>query len=105
MAKKTPRERLMEKILFCKEMLQGSIVKINARCGKKGCKCARGEYHGVSYYLSYKEGGRTQMVYIPKQLVPEVTQRVEDFKRYWQLGVELAQVNLRELKHKGKGRP
>lgn len=59
MPKKSHRDRLIEKILTCRDMLQGSIVKINARCGKKGCKCERGQYHGISYYLSYKEGGRT----------------------------------------------
>lgn len=90
----------MEKILACSDMLQGSIVRINTRCGKKGCRCERGEYHGISQYLSYKEKGRTQMVYIPKALVPEVESRVESFKRYWDLGVKLAQVNLKELKDK-----
>jgi hypothetical protein len=38
------------------------------------------------------------MVYIPKHLVAEVQKRTEDFKRYWQLGVELSKVNLKELK-------
>lgn len=45
------------------------------------------------------------MIYIPKHLVTEVQRRVEDFKRYWQLGVGLAQVNLKELRDKGKGSP
>lgn len=104
MPKRSPRDRLMEKILACVDMLQGSIVKINARCGKKGCKCERGQYHGISYYLSYKEGGRTQMVYIPRHLITEVKRKVEDFKKYRQLGVELAQINLKELRGKEKRR-
>ncbi|MEW6680891.1 MAG: DUF6788 family protein [bacterium] len=102
MIKKLKKERLLEQILRCEDMLQGSIVKINSRCGKKGCKCERGEYHGISYYLSYREGGRTQMVYIPKHLVAEVIQRIDDFKRYWDLGVKLAKVNLQQLKEKQK---
>lgn len=102
MAKKPSRQELLEKILACSDMLQGSIVKINSRCGKKGCRCERGEFHGISHYLSYKAQGRTQMVYIPKSLVPEVEKRVELFKKYWELGVKLAHVNLSELKHKRK---
>ena len=61
-----------------------------------------GEYHGISHYLSYKEKVQTQMVYIPKLLVPEVEKRIESFKKYRDLGVKLAQVNLKELKDKGK---
>ncbi len=40
------------------------------------------------------------MVYIPKHLVAEVIQRIEDFKRYWDLGVKLAKLNLQELQEK-----
>jgi len=105
MVKKVKKERLLEQILCCQDMLQGSIVKINSRCGKKGCKCERGEYHGISCYLSYREGGRTQMVYIPKHLVAEVNQRIADFKRYWDLGVKLAKVNLHQLQEKQKRTP
>jgi len=36
------------------------------------------------------------MVYIPRHLVTEVKGRVADVKRYWQLGVDLPQVNLKE---------
>lgn len=102
MVKISKKQRLVEKIVSCKDMLQGSIVKINSRCGKKGCRCERGEYHGISHYLSYKEGGRTQMVYIPRHLLKEVEKRIADFKGYWQLGVELSKVNLKELREKGK---
>lgn len=98
------KEKIIEEILSCKDMLQGSIVRLNARCGKKGCKCERGEYHGVSHYLSYKESKRTQMVYIPKELVPEIEKRIEAFKRYWELGLKLSKVNLKELKKEKKGR-
>jgi hypothetical protein len=96
------KDKIIKEILSCTDMLQGSIVRINSRCGKKGCRCERGEYHGVSHYLSYKENGRTQMVYIPKSLVSEIENRVELFKRYWDLGVKLARLNLKEFKGKRK---
>jgi hypothetical protein len=98
MPKRIGKEGLLAEIMACSDMLQGSIVKLNARCGKKGCRCERGEYHGVSSYLSYKENGRTRMVYIPKSLVPEVQRRICYFKRYWELGVKLARLNLNDLK-------
>ena len=47
----------MGKIQGCSGMLQGSLVVLYRKCGKKGCRCERGEKHGPAYYLSYKEGG------------------------------------------------
>ncbi len=75
-------------------MLQGTLVALYRRCGKKGCRCERGEKHGPAYCLSYKEGGVTRMVYIPASRLEEVRKGVEAFSRYWELGVKLARLNL-----------
>ena len=75
-------------------MLQGSLVTLYRRCGKKGCRCERGEKHGPAYCLSYKEGGVTQMVYIPAFRLKEVREAMEAFSRYWELGVKLSRLNL-----------
>lgn len=99
------KERILKELLACSEMLQGSIVRIKARCGKKGCRCERGQHHGISYYLSFRESGKTQMVYIPRAMVKEVLRRISLFKRYWELGIKLSRINLEELKKaKGSGR-
>lgn len=34
------------------------------RCGKPGCRCARGEPHGPYYYLFWREGGRLRKRYV-----------------------------------------
>lgn len=96
------KERILKEILACSDMLQGNIVRIKARCGKKGCKCEKGQHHGISHYLSFRESGKTQMVYIPKEMVKEVIRRINLFKRYWELGIKLSRLNLEELK-KAKG--
>jgi len=75
-------------------MLQGSLVTLYRKCGKKGCRCERGEKHGPAYCLSYKEGGVTQMVYIPAFRLKEVREAMEAFSRYWELGVKLSRLNL-----------
>lgn len=101
MRKKSEKEELIKKIVSCKDMLRGGIVRLKARCGKKGCrKCSSGEYHGISHYLSIKEGGKTEMVYIPKSMVKEVEERTRLFKEYWELGKEVACMNLKEFKEK-----
>ncbi|MCX6383039.1 MAG: hypothetical protein NTV16_00895 [Actinobacteria bacterium] len=47
-----------------KNMLSGSVVEKYIMCGKKGCKCKRGELHGPFYYLSYKESNKTKMIFL-----------------------------------------
>ncbi len=94
------KKQLLQKILSCEDMLQGSVVELNARCGKSGCKCEQGEYHGTSFYLSYREKGRTQMVYLKKELVCEVRRRLKQFKRYKALGERLSKRNLKDLRAK-----
>src|SRR4030042_1289626 len=88
------KARLLREIQYCSEMLQGSLVVLYRKCGKKGCRCERGEKHGPAYYLSYKEGGVTQMVYIPVSRLGEVKKAMEAFSRYWELGVKLSRLNL-----------
>lgn len=38
------------------------------RCGKKGCRCARGELHGPYWYAYWTEGGKTRSQYVGKKL-------------------------------------
>lgn len=36
------------------------------RCGKEGCRCAKGELHGPYWYAYWSEGGKTRSEYIGK---------------------------------------
>ena len=85
-------------------MLQGSLVVLYRKCGKKGCRCEQGEKHGPAYYLSYKEEGVTQMVYVPASRLEEVKKRMEAFSRYWELGVRLSRLNLEQMGLRKRGR-
>jgi hypothetical protein len=49
------------------------------RCGKKTCRCARGELHGPYWYAYYRENGRMRCEYVGKNL-PELV-RLEDRTR------------------------
>jgi hypothetical protein len=96
---------LLRKIQGCSGMVQGSLVVLYRKCGKKGCRCERGEKHGPAYYLSYKEGGVTRMVYIPASRLGEVKKAMEGFSRYWELGVKLSRLNLEQLGLRKSARP
>ena len=97
------KARLLREIQYCSEMLQGSLVVLYRKCGKRGCRCERGEKHGPAYYLSYKEGGVTQMVYIPVSRLEEVKKAMEAFSRYWELGVKLSRLNLEQMGLRKRG--
>jgi hypothetical protein len=95
---------LLSNIQDCSGMLQGSLVVLYRKCGRKGCQCERGEKHGPAYYLSYKEGGVTQMVYVPVSRLEEVRRGMEAFSRYWELGVKLSRLNLEQMGLRKRGR-
>jgi hypothetical protein len=38
------------------------------RCGKKGCRCTRGELHGPYWYAYWTEGRKTRSEYVGKKL-------------------------------------
>jgi hypothetical protein len=54
-------------------MLRAGLVTMARTCGKKTCKCAKGEKH-VSLYVSLKVGKVRKMIYVPPDL--EETVRV-----------------------------
>jgi len=91
------KEAVWKQIQGCAGMLQGSLVSLYRKCGKKGCRCERGEKHGPAYYLSFKEGGVTRMVYVPASRLEEVKKAMGAFSRYWELGVKLSRLNLEQM--------
>ena len=43
------------------------------KCGKKGCRCTRGELHGPYWYAYYRENGRMRCEYMGKSLPESVS--------------------------------
>lgn len=60
------RRRLARSLPDIEGLIAGSVVEQGRRCGKEGCRCARGELHGpYTYVVLPREGGRTRTVYVP----------------------------------------
>ena len=59
------RSRLTQ-LVHEETLLCGSLVTMARTCGRKGCKCCRGEKH-VSLYLSTRPNGKRKMIYIPAE--------------------------------------
>ena len=51
-------------------------------CGKRRCRCARGQPHGPFYYLRFSglAGSRRQRVYVPRKRAREVRDWVRRFR-------------------------
>jgi hypothetical protein len=71
------RRRLARGLPDLEELLRGSLLSQQRRCGKAGCRCARGELHGPYVYLSLgREARSARLVYVPEAMSEAVRRRV-----------------------------
>ena len=71
------RRRLARGLPDLEELLRGSLLSQQRRCGKAGCRCARGELHGPYVYLSLgREAPGARLVYVPEAMAEAVHRRV-----------------------------
>jgi hypothetical protein len=87
------RDRLVAGLPQAAAYLAGSLVEQRRRCGKQGCRCARGELHGPYGYLSV--AGR--MVYVPAVLAGAVRAHLGISRRLRGALEEVSAVNLELL--------
>lgn len=78
------RRRVYEVIFGRERMLKGSLIEVYKVCGKKGCRCTRGERHGPFKYLSISKQNKTTMIFIRKAdelWVKELQRNYKNFRR------------------------
>jgi len=76
-----------------KSMLYGSVVEKYIMCGKSGCKCKRGSLHGPFYYLSYKEDGKTKMIFLKAGISKRAKLLNDNYKLYRKNRAQVAKIN------------
>jgi len=57
-------------------LLRGSLVQMQRTCGKKGCRCQRGQKH-PAMCLAIRLGGQRKMIYVPHALEETVRRWVQ----------------------------
>lgn len=99
---KSEKKKLWEELLKEDYFLQGTLVEAYLRCGKSNCRCARDEKfkHGPKYYLSFKERGKSKMVYIREGKVEEVQKAIENYKNFKSITTRISEIN-RKLMQQG----
>lgn len=95
------RRRVARQIPDLEAVIAGSLQNQRRRCGKEGCRCARGELHGPYLYLSLRVGRRTQMLYVPAELADQVRQAVTANTEVSAALTEISAINL-ELLRRGR---
>ena len=92
---------LLRQLPPLKAILRGSLIERFKRCGRPGCKCARGIGHGPKLYLSVSmPKARPVMVHVPQEHRSQVEQFVANYRRTRQLLDEVAAINLELLRRR-----
>jgi len=87
------------------DILRGSLMERYVTCGNPSCKCARGERHGPTWYLSVTLGpGRTTGSIVPEEKVDEVRSGIEDYHKLKDQLEKISDIN-RELLRRERARP
>lgn len=90
-------KQLLARIRALGPMVHGSLVEAARTCGKKGCRCARGEPH-TAFYLSRRIDGKTRLEHVSGGDVETVRRWRETHERLRALVEELTTALLEELR-------
>ena len=82
-------------------MVHGSLVEATRTCGKKGCRCTRGEPH-TAFYLSRRVEGKTRLDHVSRDQVKLVRRWRQTHDRLMALVEELTTALLHELRESKK---
>ena len=74
--------------------LSGSLRRRMIRCGKKNCRCRKGQLHGpYNYFVPSKCRGKWQ--YITEEDITEIEQGVADWKKQKKIDAEIKDISAR----------
>ena len=73
--------KLIQPFLSDRAVIKGSVYELKRKCGKPGCKCAKGQLHR-RMVVSSSEKGKTRLQIIPGGFLVEIRAKV---RRYQEL--------------------
>jgi hypothetical protein len=78
-------------------VIKGTVYELKRRCGKPGCKCARGELH-ARMVVSASEGGKTRLQVIPHGFLVEIQAKVRRYQELRRVRARLGEIYREMLK-------
>ena len=91
------RDVLLKRLAAAGPFVQGSLCTRKVKCGKPGCRCARGELHEACV-LTRKVRGRTVTTHVPRDLRQEVDAWTRQYRQLRVLLREISQVSERIIR-------
>ena len=83
------------------DFVRGSVVVLHRPCTREHCpRCRSGERHPATY-LSYKQGGRTRLIYLSAGVQGTTRQWVKNYRELMAVVEQVAEVNRDILRHLG----
>ena len=79
-----------------KPLIKGSVYELKTKCGKPGCKCAKGELHH-RMVVSASEKGKTKLRAIPHGFLVEVQTKVRRYQELRRVRVRLIEAHKKML--------
>jgi len=95
------RNVLKKKLSMSGSIVHGTGVTMKRTCGKKRCRCQRGEKH-ESLYLSQTRNGKQSMIYIPRNAEKDLIQWIKNYKALIKIIDELSEINVQILRLRKK---
>ncbi len=88
--------RIVEPFFSDKPVIKGSVYELKTKCGKPGCKCAKGQPHH-RMVLSASEKGKTKLRAIPHGLLVEVQTKARRYQELRRVRIQLIEVQKKML--------
>ena len=88
---------LVEPLFSDRPVIKGTVYELKRRCGKPGCKCARGQLH-ARMVVSASEGGKTRLEVIPQGLLVEVQGKVRRYQELRRVRARLGELYRKMLR-------
>ena len=88
--------RIVEPFFSDKPVIKGSAYELKTKCGKPGCKCAKGQLHH-RMVVSASEKGRTRLRVIPSGFLVEVQGKVRRYQELRKARTRLVEVHKKIL--------
>jgi hypothetical protein len=89
--------QIVEPFFSDKPVIKGSVYELKTKCGKPGCKCAKGQLH-PRMVLSASEKGKTKLRAIPRGFLIEVKTKVRCYQELRGARARLVEVHKKILK-------
>jgi hypothetical protein len=90
-------EGLVKPVFSDQPVIKGTVYELKRKCGKPGCKCARGELH-TRMVVSASEGGKTRLQVIPSGSLVEIQAKVRRYQELRRVRARLGETYRRMLK-------